>query len=244
MHATRDRIQSFIDTLDYDFARFSMHEFVQWLNRRRGREIVRTPYPIPTPTASGAWIAGEESDYIFYDEAASPLHQTHIQLHEIAHMLRGHPTLQVGREGVCMLFRAVADSPIGLELLLSSRSASAEREAEMFACLVQKGALSPLPDKPKTLQRLNHAWAEIAHLQETACPKTVVMPYHSPTPRDATADLDLYIYRAAIGILDGARALRLSGMGAYEKYEDLVGCCLELASTRSNSGQILNHLRH
>jgi hypothetical protein len=116
---------------------------------------------------------------------------------------------------------------VGLEFLLSARSAEAEGEAEMFASLIQKSALSSLPDKPGTLQTLSQAWAEIAHLQETVCPKAVVTPYRRPTPRDAALDLDLHIYRAVIAILDGARALRLSGMGAYEKYEELVGSCLE-----------------
>ncbi|MFJ8442816.1 hypothetical protein [Kitasatospora griseola] len=41
----------------------------------------------------GAWIALENSDHIFVENATSPLHRSHIILHELCHMLLGHSCL-------------------------------------------------------------------------------------------------------------------------------------------------------
>lgn len=41
----------------------------------------------------GAWIALELSDHIFVEDATSPLHRSHIILHELCHMLLGHSCL-------------------------------------------------------------------------------------------------------------------------------------------------------
>ncbi|MEV7121167.1 hypothetical protein [Kitasatospora griseola] len=41
----------------------------------------------------GAWIALENSDHIFVESATSPLHRSHIILHELCHMLLGHSCL-------------------------------------------------------------------------------------------------------------------------------------------------------
>jgi len=228
MDETREKMQALLDTLDYDFGQFSMTGFIQWLKQRRGREIVRTSYPIPTPTASGAWIAGEDKDFIFYDEATFPFHQAHIQLHEMAHMLCGHPTLKVGRESLSVLFRVV---PTAIDLtrletesllFLSRYSDEAEREAEMFASLVQKRTLPPLTDKPRTLEKLNQAWVKIKHLQEIVCPSAVITAYCPPTLQDAMIDPDFHIYCAVIAILDATRSLRLSAIGAQEGYLDIL----------------------
>ncbi|MFD8783769.1 hypothetical protein [Kitasatospora sp. NPDC059599] len=41
----------------------------------------------------GAWIALERADHIFVENATSPLHRSHIILHELCHMLLGHSCL-------------------------------------------------------------------------------------------------------------------------------------------------------
>lgn len=41
-------------------------------------------------TPCGAWIALDNSDHIFVENATSPLHRAHIILHELCHMLLGH----------------------------------------------------------------------------------------------------------------------------------------------------------
>lgn len=44
-------------------------------------------------TPCGAWIALDDADHIFVEDATSPLHRAHIILHELCHMLLGHSCL-------------------------------------------------------------------------------------------------------------------------------------------------------
>ncbi|MBN2258506.1 MAG: hypothetical protein JW704_11940 [Anaerolineaceae bacterium] len=229
MHNTREKMQAFLDALDYDFSQFTMAGFIQWLEQQRGRGIVRTPYPISTPTASGAWIAGKNRDFIFYDEAAPPIHQTHIQLHEMAHMLCGHPTLKVSQESLPFSLRlmpgAITQTGPGAEspFFLSTRSDEAESEAEMFASLVQKKNLpNSLPCKLRMLEQLGLVWAKLTHLQETVCPGTVITPYCCPTLQDTLADPDFHVYRTVIAILDAIRSLKLSTTCTQGEYLDIL----------------------
>lgn len=90
------RMRQLLDEIDYDFSHFTLEEFARWLEDRRGRRIVFVPWTMP-PALSGAWAAEcGGSDYIFYEEHTHPLHQAHIKLHELAHMLCGHSTVEVG----------------------------------------------------------------------------------------------------------------------------------------------------
>jgi hypothetical protein len=149
MNNTRKKMQALLAEVEaeYDFEQFTMEGFIYWLQQRRGREIVLIPYPISTTTASGAWLAGDDRDFVFYDEATLPIHQTHIQLHEMAHMLCGHPTLKVGREGLSILFRGMVGAAEQAEQEAESlfvrfaHSREAEREAEVLASLIQKKVL-------------------------------------------------------------------------------------------------------
>jgi hypothetical protein len=146
MNNTRKKMQALLAKIEatYDFDQFTMEGFIHWLEQQRGREIVPIPYPIPTPTASGAWLAGEERDFVFYDEDTLPIHQIHIQLHEMAHMLCGHPTLKVGSEGFSVLYREMAGAEklpgqeIGSLFTRFAHPEEAEREAEALASLIQK----------------------------------------------------------------------------------------------------------
>jgi hypothetical protein len=146
MNNTRKKKQGLLAEVEaeYDFDQFTMEGFIHWLEQRRGRKIALIPYPISTTSVSGAWLAGDDCDFVFYDEATLPIHQTHIQLHEMAHMLCGHPTLKVGREGLSILFRGMVGAA-GQEaeslFVQFAHSKEAEREAEVLASLIQKKVL-------------------------------------------------------------------------------------------------------
>jgi hypothetical protein len=49
-----------------------------------------------TDAPCGVWIATEKPDHIFHEAATNPLHQDHIILHEIGHMLLGHRSILDG----------------------------------------------------------------------------------------------------------------------------------------------------
>jgi len=130
-----------LDGIDYDFGQFTMADFRRWLERRRGREIVLIPHRIASPTVSGAWLAGVERDFLFYAANASPIHQAHIQLHELAHMVCGHATLELPDGRIGLTFRRAIGldgaAALGALLMRSSHSDAEEIEAETLASLIQ-----------------------------------------------------------------------------------------------------------
>ncbi len=75
---------------------FTIEKLCQSIASRRGRPI--HIHAIEHKGASnklpcGAWIALENADHIFVENATSPLHRSHIILHELCHMLLGHSCL-------------------------------------------------------------------------------------------------------------------------------------------------------
>ncbi|HID65164.1 MAG TPA: hypothetical protein EYP49_20795 [Anaerolineae bacterium] len=131
--STKARMKALLAELDYDFSRFTLGGFARWLAKRRKRQINFVPWEMP-PNPSGAWVAGASQDYIFYDRDAQPIHQTHIKLHEMAHMLCGHPTVRVESEQALFL---PAEPAISRVLLRSIHSDQEELEAETLATLIQ-----------------------------------------------------------------------------------------------------------
>lgn len=115
---------------------FDTESFCAVLSERRGRPIVLHP------AASGAgpyglWAAGPSTDVIFYEEATSPLHQEHIILHEVSHLLCGHEPAPVTEADVAdLLFPHLQRETIQRVLQRGGYSTDEEREAEIMASLI------------------------------------------------------------------------------------------------------------
>ncbi|MER7406717.1 hypothetical protein ABT373_30670 [Streptomyces sp. NPDC000070] len=75
---------------------------------------------------SGMWVATAQADYVLYEEQTSPMHQRHIILHEIGHMVCGHPSA----------------AGIALRMRYSDRQ---EQEAELMASLIMETAARSSP---------------------------------------------------------------------------------------------------
>ena len=133
-----------LDRLDYDFGHFTLEGFVRWLEEQRGRKILFIPWSLGAGI-SGAWIsdADEPFEYVFYDAAAVGLHQAHIKLHELAHMICGHPTLRLGYREIKALLQGRLSESACLDpvLLRSTHSTEMGMEAETLAALIQERAL-------------------------------------------------------------------------------------------------------
>jgi len=134
--STKTRMKALLTELDYDFSRFTLDGFARWLAKRRGQPIVFVPWEMP-PSLFGAWIASDGRDYIFFDRDTQPIHQTHIKLHEMAHILCDHPTARVESEQALL----VADPTVSKALLRSTHSDQEEQEAETLATLIQEQIL-------------------------------------------------------------------------------------------------------
>ena len=76
---------------EFDFHRFEMARFVDFVEKKRCCKIVLTPWKLP-PCISGVWMTAGCYEFIFFEKEAHLLHQLHFQIHELCHILCGHET--------------------------------------------------------------------------------------------------------------------------------------------------------
>ncbi|WP_150239996.1 ImmA/IrrE family metallo-endopeptidase [Streptomyces albofaciens] len=109
------------------------------VDRNRPLRLLTLPTPTGLGMPTGMWLATEEGDYVFYDGRTSPLHQEHIILHEIGHLVCDHRTAVEDQR----LFRRIdIEDPHSIRQALgrSRYSDRQEQEAEMIASLILEGA--------------------------------------------------------------------------------------------------------
>lgn len=88
------------------FDTFTVEAFRDWIAALNQRAILCEPLAMH-PTFSGAWVRTPVVDIIFYEKRTAPLHQAHIQLHELCHILLMHQTFTVQTQGELDLVRDV-----------------------------------------------------------------------------------------------------------------------------------------
>ncbi len=119
---------------------FDLETFCQRLAIFRGRPLTLLPFTAAAPSdPSGVWVPAQHADYVFYEEATSPLHRDHIVLHEIGHLVCAHEARY--DEALRYLARLLPDvEPETLSRVLALRRSGytvrEEREAETFARVV------------------------------------------------------------------------------------------------------------
>jgi hypothetical protein len=153
---------------DLDIPRpFDLGRLLARLAIRRNRMIFLHPFASGPGIPCGMWLGTARADHIFYEQATSPWHQTHITLHEVAHMLLGHSGGK-GNGGDLARLLAPDVSPSLARLVLgrSTYTSAEERNAETVASLILGQASDsppPLPAKApgatSVLCRTEHAWS-------------------------------------------------------------------------------------
>ncbi|MGH3630035.1 MAG: hypothetical protein ACRDRL_21670 [Sciscionella sp.] len=140
-------------------APWDINDFVDRLERHRGRAIDLCALWGTAGGSSGAWRQHADHDVIAYAAATSGFHQDHIILHEIGHMISAH-------RGRCVLSEQDAQrlapdlAPAAFAHLLDRSSTEAEEhEAEMIASLIHQQVrgrrqISPGVAPPAVAQRL------------------------------------------------------------------------------------------
>jgi len=147
-------------------APFDLGEFVAGLERQRHRPIRLSPFSSGPGVPCGLWIGTAEADYIYHEQGTTPYHQTHIALHELAHMLLDHRgATQVWERLVNLLVPDVDPQLVQLILGRSMYSTQEERDAETLASLIHEQSgdqPQPLPPAgPQTgafVKGLQRAW--------------------------------------------------------------------------------------
>lgn len=67
-----------------------VHELCRRLGELRGTPIRLIPWALPIPGPFGVWMSRPHEECIFYQEETTRLHQDHIILHEVGHILADH----------------------------------------------------------------------------------------------------------------------------------------------------------
>jgi hypothetical protein len=136
----RLKAEKILKELDYEFQGFSIDHFIRCVGDFTGRQILSTPWQMPSGLF-GAWLSDDDvpHEYIFYRHDVPLIHQIHIQLHEVAHLLFGHPTLHVNRERITASLSGQETLPFAEYVLLRSATQSdIEAEAETLASMIQE----------------------------------------------------------------------------------------------------------
>ena len=141
----RSQSEKILAELQYDFRSFTIEDFIRWIGEIKGRQIISIPLKMPIGMF-GAWLSDDEepNEYIFYRDHVPPMYQIHIQLHELAHLLLGHPTLHINRETLAAALNGKRELPFNeLAQLRSTEKTEDEKslyelESETLASIIQE----------------------------------------------------------------------------------------------------------
>jgi hypothetical protein len=133
---------------------------------RRGRPIRLLARKFPPGGPTGLCISTDRADYIIYQESTSPLHQEHIILHEIGHLLCEHETkLLFDSELARTLLPNLDPRMVQRVLGRSHYSSRQEQEAEIVASLilqrVKRMAERPAEATSPVAQRLERSLSNL-----------------------------------------------------------------------------------
>jgi hypothetical protein len=135
----RDPVEVVLENLEYDFTQFELTDFIAHIERLNRREIILQALP-HTGRVNAMWVRTKTADFILYDGDIHSIYNTHLILHELAHIVLGHSGLsmeavlspellaELPAQGLCRKVGLVC--PPGQE--------EQEKEAEAFVFLVQK----------------------------------------------------------------------------------------------------------
>ena len=115
---------------------FDVRAFTATVSSRRGRPIHLLPKSARLGPC-GVWLAMPSADYVFFENATSPLHREHIILHELGHLLRNHAPTEVIDDRALRLLLPTLDVDVVRRVMgRTNYTAIEEQEAEMIASLV------------------------------------------------------------------------------------------------------------
>ena len=135
------RVLAVIQSLNYDFAQFTLPHFIAFLVDYRQRPLVLRGMLLE-PDLRAMWIHVPRADYVIFNKRDHPLHQVHNILHEIGHILLDHvcrPIDKILSPHLLMLLDDSTRSQIRGQFRLDEAvHLDQEREAEAFVCELQR----------------------------------------------------------------------------------------------------------
>jgi hypothetical protein len=126
---------------------FRLRTFCDRLEKQRKRPIFLRPTVLPPGSPSGLCVSTQAADYIFFEISTTALHQEHIVLHEIGHLLWGHETtLAVSEQALRLLMPALDPRVVTCMLGRGECTGVAEQQAELVATLIMQRVARRPPD--------------------------------------------------------------------------------------------------
>ncbi|MDM4723307.1 hypothetical protein QTQ03_28290 [Micromonospora sp. WMMA1363] len=156
--ALRRRCERILSGLDLPEP-FDIDELCQRLGEQRGRPIHLVPIELPPGGACGMWASTAHFDAIFYQANTSPLHQAHIQAHEIGHMICDHSAIPVDGAGAALLLPGLDPALVRHMMERTDYTGREEREAEVLASLLLERTSSWTPrraNRPPDVKSITH----------------------------------------------------------------------------------------
>lgn len=96
------RVTRSIEKIDYDFSKFTIPGFAQWISAKRGIDIqIDRCDELKTPP--GFWFLSEDRAYIKYSSHLPPILEAITILHELLHVYFGHTTLHVSADSIPLI---------------------------------------------------------------------------------------------------------------------------------------------
>ncbi|MCZ4119444.1 ParH-like protein [Streptomyces sp. H39-S7] len=115
---------------------FDAADFTDALAEQRGRPLVLVPLPPHACTPCGMLVTTDRADYIGYPTSTSALHQQHILLHEVGHLVCGHAGVaHLGSSASRVLLPHLSGELVQRVLGRTVYSDVQEQEAELIASL-------------------------------------------------------------------------------------------------------------
>jgi hypothetical protein len=119
---------------------FDVWECCQAIAEMRGQPIELRSMTMPPQGPSGLWMSVAGQDFILYDSDTTPLHQEHIIMHELAHVLSDHAATTSSADPAGQLLPHLDPSLIHRVLQRTAYSADEERMAETLASMILETA--------------------------------------------------------------------------------------------------------
>ncbi|MEC3980921.1 hypothetical protein [Amycolatopsis sp. H20-H5] len=126
---------------------FDIKVFTATVQAELGRRIEMIPVTTEPTTPCGLLASTATAHYIFYAANTTGVHQEHIQLHELAHLLCGHrETVGLDHSVAELLMPSLPAATIERLLGRTAYSAEDERQAETLASVILgRAGRAPVP---------------------------------------------------------------------------------------------------
>jgi hypothetical protein len=134
----------------------------QRLGERRGRQLRLVSYSLPVPGPFGLWLATASTDYILYQAETTRVHQDHIILHEVGHIMADHRSDDTDDAYWQQMMPDLSLEVIRRALRRTYYDTEQEREAELVATIIMQWAsvldyVTPRASNEGAVRRLEDA---------------------------------------------------------------------------------------